>query len=334
MDIGIDLGTANIVMTAGARGVVLNEPSVIAYHKRTERVVAIGREAYAMLGKAPDPIAVVRPLKDGVISDDRLTQCLIREFILKVSGHQLIKPRIIICVPSFITDVEKRAVMEAARSAGSRKVNLIQEPLAAMLGAGVNIGQANGHLVVDIGGGTTDVAVVSMNGIVTARSIKVAGNKLDAAIIRYVANKYKLMIGDQTAEDIKIELTNLYDPGEDIRMTVKGRNIMRGLPDSADLTESELFEALEEDIFVMIEGIRGVLEDTPPELIGDIYDNGILLTGGGAYLGGLDQLISRTLGVRCHIAKDAATCVARGTGKAFRRHDVLLDGFEHISLYK
>ena len=334
MDIGIDLGTANIVMTMGNRGVLLNEPAVIAFHKRTERVIAIGKQAYKMLGKVPDYIAVVRPLQDGVISDDALTQCMIREFILKVSGHQLVKPRIIICVPSFITNVEKRAVMEAARSAGSRKVNLILEPLAAMLGAGVNIGKANGHMVVDIGGGTTDVAVVSMNGIVTSHSVKVAGNKLDAAIIRYVANKYKLMIGETTAETLKKELTNLYDPSEDVRMTVKGRNILRGLPDRADLTEVELFEAIEEEIFTMIEAIRRVLEDTPPELIGDIYENGLLLTGGGAYIGGLDKLISRTLGVQCHIAKEAETCVARGTAKAFRRHDMLLDGFEKIALFK
>ena len=334
MDIGIDLGTANIVMTMGKRGVVLNEPSVIAFHKRTEQVVAIGRKAYAMIGRAPDYLAVVRPLKDGVISDDELTQCMIREFILKVSGKQLITPRIIICVPSFITDVERRAVMEAARSAGSRKVNLIQEPLAAMLGAGVSIGQANGHMVVDIGGGTTDIAVVSMNGIVTSHSIKVAGNRLDEAIIRYVSNKYKLMIGERTAEDAKIALANLYDPSGDVRLTVRGKNLMRGLPDSAELTEVEMFEALEEDVFSIIEAVRHVLEQTPPELIGDIYDNGILLTGGSSYLGGLEKLISRTLGVRCHVAKDAETCVAKGTAKAFRRRDVLLDGFESVTLFK
>ena len=334
MDIGIDLGTANFVMTVAGRGVVLNEPSVIALYRRSQRVIAIGQEAYTMQGRVPDRIAVVRPMKEGAISDDELMQCLIREFILKITGKLPIKPRIIICVPSFITDVEKRAVLDAAQSAGARKVNLIEEPLAAMLGAGVNVSRASGNLVVDIGGGTTDVAVVSMNGIVTSYSVKNAGNSIDAAIIRYVANKYKILIGARTAEKVKIELMNLYDPGEDTFMTVKGRSMMTGLPEWTELTEVELFEAVEEEINAMLEAIRHVTEETPPELVGDIYDNGILLTGGGAMLGGLSRLIHRNLGVRCSIAKDAATCVARGTAKAFRHHDMLLDGFESVPLFK
>ncbi|MCQ2434328.1 MAG: rod shape-determining protein [Oscillospiraceae bacterium] len=334
MDIGIDLGTANIIITMNNKGVVLDEPSVIAYNKRTERVVAVGTEAYKMEGRAPEHIAVVHPLQDGVISDDILTQALIREFIFAVAGHPVIKPRIIICVPSLITEVEKRAILDAAMSTGSRKVHLIQEPLAALLGAGIPIGKANGNMVVDIGGGTTDVAIVSMNGIVTARSMKIAGNHFDRSIIRYVQNKYQLLLGSKSAEEIKKTLCNLYDPSEDVMKTVKGRNITRGLPDQCDLSEVELYEALEADIQAITEMIRRVLEETPPELVGDIYENGILLTGGGALLGGLELYLTRTLGVSCRIAKEPTTCVARGTAKAFQRKDVLLDGFERIDGYQ
>ncbi len=334
MDIGIDLGTANIVITMNNKGVMLDEPSVIAFNKRTERVVAVGTEAYKMEGRAPEHIAVVHPLQDGVISDDILTQALIRELIYAVAGHPIIKPRIIICVPSLITEVEKRAILDAAMSTGSRKVHLIQEPLAALLGAGINISKANGHMVVDIGGGTTDVAIVSMNGIVTARSVKIAGNHFDRSIIRYVRNKYQILLGTKSAEEVKKSLCNLYDPSEDVMQTVKGRNISRGLPDQCDLSEVELYEALEADIHTITELIRRVLEETPPELVGDIYQNGILLTGGGALLGGLESYLTRTLSVSCHVAKDPITCVARGTAKAFRRRDVLLDGFERIDGYQ
>ncbi|MBE6840480.1 MAG: rod shape-determining protein, partial [Ruminococcus sp.] len=302
-DIGIDLGTSNVVITMGNKGVVLSEPSVISYNTRTERVLAVGSEAYDMIGKNPDYIAVVSPINEGVISDDDLAHSMIREFILKIAGHQLIKPRIIICIPSFITDVESRAVVEAARSIGTRQIYLIQAPIAAMIGAGVNITKARGHMVVDIGGGTTDIAIVSMNGVVTSHSIKIAGNKIDRSIIRYMQNKYKMLIGPRTAENIKKQLANLYDPSDEMTMIVKGRNLIRGLPEQVMLSETELFEAIEDDTFAIIEAIRKVLEDTPPELVGDIYDNGLLLTGGGALLGGLPMLIKRTLGVNCNIAK-------------------------------
>lgn len=334
MDIGIDLGTANIIITTDKKGVVINEPSVIAYNKRTERVVAVGTEAYRMEGRAPEHIAVVHPLQDGVISDDILTQALIREFIFAAAGHPIIKPRIVVCVPSLITEVEKRAILDAATSTGSRKVHLIQEPLAALLGAGIHINRPEGHMVVDIGGGTTDVAVVSMNGIVAARSLKVAGDRMDRSIIRYVQNKYQLLLGKKSAEELKIELCNLYDPADDVLRTVKGRNLTRGLPDQCDLSETELFEALEDDITAITETIRRVLEETPPELVGDIYHNGILLTGGGACLGGLERYLRRTLGVTSRIAKEPLTCVARGTAKAFRHRGVLLDGFERIESYE
>ncbi len=333
MDIGIDLGTANIIITRRRKGVVLNEPSVIAFDRRTERVVAVGTEAYRMEGRAPSYIAVVHPLKDGVISDDILTQALMRELIDVAAGVRVMKPRIVICVPSLITDVEKRAILDAAMSTGSRRVHLIQEPLAAMLGAGIAINKPVGHMVVDIGGGTTDIAVVSMNGIVTARSLKIAGNRFDQSIIRYVQNKYQVLLGDYTAEHIKKTLCNLYNPSEDVIAPAKGRNISRGLPDQVDLSEAEISEALEDDINTIIETVRRVLEETPPELVGDICANGILLTGGGALLGGLEPYFTRMLGVPCRTARDPLTCVARGTEKAFRRRDILLDGFERIDAY-
>lgn len=333
-DIGIDLGTANIVMTYGKKGVVLSEPSVIAYNTSTQRILAVGKEAYQMIGKTPAYIDVVHPMSNGVISDDLLTQCMIREFLTKICGRQLVKPRIIICVPAFITDLEKRAVGDAVMAAGCRKAYLIDEPIAAMLGAGINIAKAKGHMVVDIGGGTTDVAIVSMNGIVTSHSIKSAGNQIDKAIQKYMMNHYKLLIGDQTAEQVKKNLTNLYDPRDDITMTVKGRSVMRGLPDAIELNEMELFDAMEDEIFAIMEAIKKVLEETPPELVGDIYENGILLTGGGSLLGGLRELIHRTLNVNCMLAKDAVHCVAKGTGLAFQKINNLLDGFEGVTVYK
>ena len=333
-DTGIDLGTANTVITIGKKGVVLSEPSAIAYHKRNKSILAVGKRAYDMIGKTPEFIEVIQPLANGVISDDQMTHYMIKEFILKVTGHHLVKPRIIICVPSFITDVEKRAVVEAAMSAGSRKAYLIDEPIAALIGAGVNIGKARGNMIVDIGGGTTDVAIVSMNGLVTSHSIKVAGNTLDQAIIRYMQTKYKLLIGARTAERIKIELTNLYDPREDITAWVKGRNLVSGMPEMVEISEVELFEAVEDEIAEILEAIKLVLEETPPELVGDIYENGVLLAGGGAMLSGLRKLIERTLQVKCVIAKDSLHCVAKGTAIAFRKMNHLLDGFENVAVYQ
>lgn len=224
--------------------------------------------------------------------------------------------------------------MTAAKSAGSRQVYLIQNPIAAMIGAGVNITKAKGHLIVDIGGGTTDVAIVSMNGVVTSYTIKTAGNAIDRSIVKYMQNKYKLLIGERTAEKVKKELCNLYDPSDEMTYIVKGRSLLKGLPAQVLLSETELFEAIEDDAFAIMEAIRKVLEDAPPELVGDIYDNGLLMTGGGALLGGLPQLIKRTLGINCHIAKDSINCVAKGTGMAFGKMTTLLDGFETATVYK
>lgn len=334
VDIGIDLGTANTIITVGGKGIVIDEPSVVAYDKKKKQVLAVGEEAYRMLGRTPEYIVAVKPLRDGVISDNEMAEAMISEFIHKVSGSMMLKPRIIICVPSSVTDVECRAVVEAALSAGARKVYLIEEPIAALLGAGVDISKPNGTMVADIGGGTADVAVVSFNGIVESNSIKIAGNKLDAAIARFISQKYKLYIGEKTAEQAKIELTNVFDPTGEKKMTVKGRHLIKGLPVSQEITDADISQAIKELIDELIDGIKKVFEKTPPELVGDIKQNGIVLTGGGAMLGGLDRLVSRETGVPCFVAEEPLKCVAKGTAAAFGLSEELLDGFERISLYR
>jgi rod shape-determining protein MreB len=334
VDIGIDLGTANIIITIGGKGIVLNEPSVVAYDKKKRQVIAVGGEAYKMLGRTPEYIIAAYPLRDGVISDNYMTEIMVREFIRKVSGNMLIKPRIAICVPSFVTDVERRALVETAMSAGARKVYLIDEPIAALLGAGIDITKPNGVMVVDIGGGTTDIAVASFNGIVSAASVKVGGNKMDAAIIKHMNSKYKLIIGEKTAEAAKKNLANVFDPDGTAIMAVKGRGILKGLPVSIDINDMDIQEALSGCVDEIIAAIRGVLEKTPPELVGDIHTNGVVLTGGGALLGGLDRLITSFVGAPCITASKPAECVARGVGIAFKHTGELLDGFEKISFYK
>lgn len=333
MDIGIDLGTANIMITMGNKGVVFYEPTVVAFNKKIGEIIAVGAEAYKMIGKAPDYIAVIRPLSDGVISDYDMTESLIKECIHKVTGRQMLMPRIVMCVPSLITDVESRAVIEAARQAGAQKVYLIEEPVAALLGAGADISEARGRMVVDIGGGTTDIAVMSMNGIVVKNSVKLAGNKIDAAIIKYVQNKYRILIGEKTAENAKITLADVFDPDGSREMTVKGRNLVTGLPAKITLTDYDIYKAVIDIAEELVDTVKGVLELTPPELAGDIHTTGIVLTGGGALIGGLDRLIERETKIRTYAAEDPLRCVARGTGLAFEHIDTLLDGFERISLY-
>ena len=334
IDIGIDLGTANTIITIGGKGIVVNEPSVVAYDKKKKQVLAVGAEAYSMLGRTPEYIVAVKPLADGVISDNIMAEAMISEFIRKVSTGMLLKPRIIICVPSSVTDVESRAVVEAALSAGARKVYIIEEPIAALLGAGVDISKPNGTMVVDIGGGTSDVAVVSFNGIVKSESIKVAGNKFDDSIMRYVSQKYKLLIGEKMAESIKRNIANVYDPKGDVTMTVKGRHLIKGLPMTAEVSDLDVAEAVAENVMEIIDEVKAVLEVTPPELIGDIHQNGIVLTGGGALLGGLAEAISQEVRVRCTVADDPLECVAKGVAEAFALSEDLLDGFEKISLYR
>lgn len=332
-DLGIDLGTANIVITASG-GLVLNEPSVIAFDKVKERVVAFGNDAYKMLGRAPDRIAVIKPLKDGVISNNDMAQELIRLCIIKVIGKKLINPRIVMCVPSAITDVEKRAVVESAVMAGARNVYLIDEPVAALLGAGADITKPIGQMVIDIGGGTTDIAVTSLGGVVATTSIKKGGNVFNNAIIRYVSEKYRLLIGEKTAEEAKIKYANVFWPSNEPCGTVTGRSLIDGMPARVKISEADICEAIIDDVEQMVMSARKVFEETPPELIGDILTNGILLTGGGALLRGLDSYITREFGVKCVVAHDPMGCVARGTYKAFRVSDKLKNGFERISVFK
>ena len=295
--------------------------------------MAVGTEAYKMIGKAPDYIAVIRPLCDGVISDYDMTETLVRECIRRVTGRQMLMPRIVMCVPSLITDVESRAVIEAARQAGAQKVYLIEEPVAALMGAGADISEARGRMVVDIGGGTTDIAVLSMNGIVAKNSVKLAGNKIDAAIIKYVQNKYRILIGERTAENAKITLANVFSPDGSREMDVKGRNLVTGRPARLKLNDYDIYKAIIDIADVLVDAIKGVLEQTPPELAGDIHSGGIILTGGGALIGGLDKLIESETKIHTYAADDPLRCVARGTSLAFDHLDTLLDGFEKISLY-
>lgn len=333
MDIGIDLGTANIMITMGSKGVVFYEPTVVAFNKKIGEIIAVGMDAYKMIGKAPDHIAVIRPLCDGVISDYDMTESLIKECIHKVTGRQMLMPRIVMCVPSLITEVEGLAVVEAARQAGAQKVFLIEEPVAALLGAGVDISRSRGRMVVDIGGGTADIAVISMNGIVVKNSIKTAGNKIDQAIIRYVQNKYRVLIGEKTAENAKITLADVFDPDGSKEMYVKGRNLVTGLPAKILMNDFDMYKAIIDIAEELAEAVKGVLEQTPPELAGDIYSEGIMLTGGGALIGGIDRLIEKETGIHTYAAEDPIRCVAKGTGIAFNHIDTLLDGFEKISLY-
>lgn len=334
VDIGIDLGTANTIITIGGKGIVVNEPSVVAYDKKKHQVLAVGEQAYRMIGRTPEYIVAVKPLKDGVISDNDTAEAMVAAFIKKVSGSMLLKPRVIFCVPSLITDVENRAVIEAALSAGARKVYIIKEPIAALIGAGVDISKASGAMVVDIGGGTTDIAVTSFNGIVQDTSLKMAGNKIDEAIIKYISAKYKIIIGEKTAEQAKLQIANVYQPDDRHTMTVKGRNLIRGLPESLEISEVDIYEAIIENVNEIIAGVKNVLERTPPELVGDILSSGIILTGGGALLGGLDMLIHQVIGAPCYVANEPLKCVAKGVEAAFGLSDELLDGFEKISLYR
>ncbi len=333
LDLGIDLGTANIVITSSG-GALLNEPSVIAFNKNTKSVVAFGTDAYNMIGRTPEHIAVIKPLKDGVITNNDMAQELIRLCILKVIGHRLINPRIIMCVPSRITEVERRAVVESAVSAGARTVYLIDEPVAALLGAGTDILEPFGHMVVDIGGGTTDVAVTSLGGVVACDSIKCAGNALDADIIRYYSDNYKLLIGERSAEEVKIKYANVFEPSAKDAGEVMGRSLINGMPAKAPVSELDIFRAVSEDVDKIARTAISVFEHTPPELIGDIYESGIVLTGGGALIKGLDCYITKKTGVKCYAADDPLGCVARGTNVAFKLHDKLRNGFERIAVFK
>lgn len=315
-DIGIDLGTANVLVYVKGKGVVLKEPSVVAFDRDTNKIKAIGEEARLMLGRTPGNIVAVRPLRQGVISDYTVTEKMLKYFIQKAGGKQRIrKPRIAVCVPSGVTEVEKKAVEDATYQAGAREVVIIEEPIAAAIGAGIDIARPCGNMIVDIGGGTSDIAVISLGGTVVSTSIKIAGDDFDEAIVRYMRKKHNLLIGERTAEEIKIKIGSAYHRPEEETIDVRGRNLVTGLPKTITVTSSETEEALREATSQIVEAVHSVLEKTPPELAADIADRGIVLTGGGSLLDGLEELIEEKTGINTMTAEDPMTAVAIGTGK-------------------
>ena len=317
MDIGVDLGTANVLVYIKGKGIVLREPSVVALDRDTNRVLAIGEEARRMLGRTPGNIIAIRPLREGVIADYDTTESMLRHFIQKVAGKSMFfKPRIMICIPSGVTTVEKRAVLEAAMQAGAAKTYLIEEPLAAALGAGLEIAEPCGSMVVDIGGGTTDVAVLSLGGIVISASLRIGGDKFDEALVRYVKKEYNILIGERTAEEIKINVGSAYARGRNESIEIRGRDLVSGLPKTIRISSEETRDALGEPVALIVECVKSILEKTPPELAADIVDRGIVMTGGGALLEGLDRLISEETGIPTYLADDPLSCVALGAGKA------------------
>lgn len=314
-DIGIDLGTANVLIHVKGKGIVLNEPSVVALDKNTGKVLAVGEEARRMVGRTPGNIVAIRPLKDGVIADFDVTEAMLKHFInkLNVKGF-LSKPRILICCPTNITSVEQKAIREAAEKSGGKKIYLEEEPKVAAIGAGMDIFQPSGNMVVDIGGGTTDVAVLSMGDIVTATSIKMAGDKFDSEILSYIKREYKLLIGERTAEDIKIQVATVFPDGRHEEIDIRGRDMVTGLPRTLTIKSDEIERALREPVSAIVQAAKSVLERTPPELSADIIDRGVILTGGGALLHGIDQLLAEELRVPVLIAENPMECVAIGTG--------------------
>jgi rod shape-determining protein MreB len=315
-DIGIDLGTANTLVFVKDQGIVLREPSVVAVRSGTSQVLAVGDEAKRMLGRTPGNIVAVRPLKDGVIADFEMTESMLRHFITKVNNKKWVRPRVVIAVPSGITEVEKRAVKESAAHAGAREVYLIEEPMAAAIGVGLPVQDAAGNMIIDIGGGTTEVALISLSGIVFSRSVRVAGDELDEAIAGYMKRAYNLMIGERTAEEIKIRIGSAYPMDKETSMEVKGRDLVAGLPKTLAITSQEVREALLEPIATIVESVRVTLERCPPELSADLVDRGLVLAGGGALLRGLDKLLQEETGLPVHIAEDPLSAVAEGTGRA------------------
>ena len=323
-EVGIDLGTANVLIYVDGKGIVLQEPSVVALNKDTKEILAVGTEAKRMIGRTPGNIAAIRPLREGVISDYDITEKMLQYFIKKTcGGSRFFKPRLVVCVPSGVTEVEKRAVKEAALQAGGRSVYLIEEPVAAAIGAGIDITGPEGVMVIDIGGGTTDIAVISLGSIVTSSSVKIAGDKFDDYIVKYIRKKYKLFIGDRMAEKLKKEIGTACEGEESLKTLRKGRDLVTGLPRTIEITSEEILEALEEPIDVICEATHSVLEKTPPELAADVGETGIVITGGGAYLRGLDKRIEKKTGIRTWIAPEADFCVAKGTGESLKYIDII-----------
>lgn len=323
--IGIDLGTANTLVFVPGKGVVINEPSVVAVASADNKVLAVGNDARAMIGRTPETIIAYRPLKDGVIADYRVTEAMLRYFIDKAAGtFRIFKPEVMVSVPAGVTSTERRAVVEATVNAGAKAAYVVKEPVLAAIGAGIPINEAAGHMVVDIGGGTADIAVISLGGIVASHSVKVAGNKFDAAIAEYIKRHYNLAIGDRTAEALKIEIGSAVPMDEPLHMEIKGRDLMSGLPRVLEISSSEITDAISYELSEVIRAIKSVLHDTPPELAADIMDRGIVMTGGSSLLRNIDKLVLQETGVPAHIADEALLCVAKGTGIAI----------EHLDEYK
>lgn len=325
-DIGIDLGTSSVLVYMRGKGVLLREPSVIAIEKDSNEVLAVGEEARRMIGRTPGNITALRPMRDGVISDYEITLKMLKYFLRKATGRNILRrPRVVVCVPSIVTEVEKRAVLDATYEAGARHTYLIEEPIAAAIGAGIDISQPYGNMVIDVGGGTTDIAVISLGGAVVTESIRVAGDTFDETITLYMRKKYNLLIGERTAEDMKIEIGSAFPRKEKISMMVTGRNLVSGLPKTVEVTSDEMIEALVEPVQAIADTVHRVLERTPPELAADISEKGIIMTGGGALLYGLDKLIQERTKIAVYVFEDAMSSVAIGTGKALEDIDVYSD---------
>lgn len=322
-DMGIDLGTANTLVYIKGQGIVVREPSVVAIRDDSKEVLAVGEEAKKMIGRTPGNIVAIRPMKDGVIADFDVTQSMLSYFIQKAAAKKgVVSPRIAICVPFGVTEVEKRAIEEAARAAGARDAYLIEEPMAAAIGAGLKVEEPEGNMVVDIGGGTTEIAIISLGGIVTAKSIRIGGDEFDESIVSYVKKEYNLMIGERTAEDVKISIGSTFKDDQETNMQIRGRDLITGLPKTIEINSTEVRDALKEPISAIVDAIKSTLEKTPPELASDIMENGIMLTGGGALLRGLDKLVKQETGMPVQIAEDPLDCVALGTGKSVEDQEI------------
>ena len=332
--IAVDLGTANTLVFVQSQGIVINEPSVVAADTVSERFIAVGKEAKGYIGKTPQRISTIRPLRDGVIADFDAAQALIATFLKKVIGSWPIKPDVVICVPTNITDVERRAVAEAAAMAGARNVKLIEEPVAAAIGAGIDITQPEGHMIIDIGGGTSDIAVISLSGVVESSSIKIAGDQFNEAVIKYMRRKHNLLVGERTAEQMKMQIGCVFPPEEEMTMEVKGRSLITGLPELISVSSAEMLEAFEEPVERIMEEVHLVLEKTPPELVADISNNGIVMTGGGSLVRGFDKLVTARTGIHAMVAENAIQCVAEGTGRSLDSIQDMQDGTMNLSRRK
>ncbi len=326
-DIGIDLGTATTLVYVRGKGIMIREPSVVAQDKETGKILKVGEEARRMIGRTPGNIVAVRPLRDGVIADYDITEVMLRYFIEKVSPKpRLFRPQVVVAIPSGVTSVEKRAVLEAAMQAGAKQTYLIEETMAAAIGAGINVFEASGNMIVDIGGGTTGISIISLGGVVVSESLRIGGDKFDEAIIKYIKKMFNLMIGERTAEEIKLEIGSAYLEGAGKSMEIRGRDLVTGLPRTITFTSADSFQAMSEPITAIIDGIKSVLERTPPELASDIVDKGIILTGGGSLLNGFTKLLREETGIPIHLAEDPLSCVVLGAGKIMESMDGLKSG--------